>query len=161
MPEVKRVQLLRPRQGDGGYRVLDIEADVLSNTLSGAPQLVGLAGAIARLSGATEAKGPSAVMVIHENRGLNPYVEDVARRGRRKDSLRSRPMDCPRSAVIRGTRRWTDLQTRLEQQKLRQECSTAPDILKAHALSNGKLGATGFCWGGGTTNSSPSPWGRS
>jgi carboxymethylenebutenolidase len=68
---------------------------------------------------AGEGKFP-AVVVFHENRGLNPYVEDVARR-----------------VAVAGF------------------LALAPDsarFVKAHALSTGKLGAVGFCWGGGMVN---------
>ena len=44
------------------------------------------------------------------------------------------------------------LQAKLEQPKLRTDMRNSADFLKAHALSTGKLGVTGFCWGGGTTN---------
>jgi len=45
-----------------------------------------------------------------------------------------------------------DLQAKLDQAKLRTDMLNGARFLKAHKLSNGKLGATGFCWGGGTTN---------
>ena len=44
------------------------------------------------------------------------------------------------------------LQAKLDQPKLRTDMLNSARYLKAHELSNGKLGATGFCWGGGTTN---------
>jgi carboxymethylenebutenolidase len=45
-----------------------------------------------------------------------------------------------------------ELQAKLDQPKLRADMLNGAKFLKAHKLSNGKLGATGFCWGGGTTN---------
>ena len=44
------------------------------------------------------------------------------------------------------------LQSKLDQAKLRQDMVNSARCLKAHAQSNGKLGATGFCWGGGMVN---------
>src|SRR2546422_1059201 len=45
-----------------------------------------------------------------------------------------------------------DLQAKLDQAKLRTDMLNSARFLKAHKLSSGRLGVTGFCWGGGTTN---------
>jgi carboxymethylenebutenolidase len=45
-----------------------------------------------------------------------------------------------------------ELQRKLDQGKLKQDMVNSARYVKSHALSTGKLGATGFCWGGGTTN---------
>lgn len=99
-------------------------------------------------------EGPfPAVLVIHENRGLNPYVQDVARRFAVAGFLALAPDGL---APIGGYPGNDDdgraMQRTLDQAKLRQDMVNSGRFVKSHALSNGRLGATGFCWGGGTTN---------
>jgi carboxymethylenebutenolidase len=91
--------------------------------------------------------------VIHENRGLNPYIEDVARRLAAEGFLALAPDGLfPVGGYPGNDDDGRDLQAKLDQAKLRIDMANGARYLKAHALSNGKLGATGFCWGGGTTN---------
>ena len=95
-----------------------------------------------------------AVMVIHENRGLNPYVEDVARRVAVAGFLALAPDGlAPVGGYPGNDDDGRNLQRGLDQEKLRQDMVNSARYLKSHELSNGKLGATGFCWGGGITNS--------
>jgi carboxymethylenebutenolidase len=93
------------------------------------------------------------VLVIHENRGLNPYIEDVARRLAVEGFLALAPDGL---APIGGYPGNDDdgraMQTSLDPAKLRQDMLNSARYLKSHALSTGKLGATGFCWGGGMAN---------
>ncbi len=94
-----------------------------------------------------------AVVVIHENRGLNPYVEDVARRAAVEGFLALAPDGLsPVGGYPGNDDDGRSLQRSLDQGKLRQDMANSARYLKSHELSNGKLGATGFCWGGGTTN---------
>src|SRR6185312_8895360 len=94
-----------------------------------------------------------AVLVIHENRGLNPYVEDVARRAAVAGFLALAPDGLFSVGGYPGNDDdGRALQAKLDQPKLRTDMVNSARYLKAHELSNGKLGATGFCWGGGTTN---------
>jgi carboxymethylenebutenolidase len=99
-------------------------------------------------------KGPwPAVLVIHENRGLNPYIEDVARRAAVAGFLALAPDGLsPLGGYPGNDDDGRALQAKLEQPKLRQDMLNGAKWLKAHELSTKKLGATGFCWGGGTTN---------
>ncbi|HTR86764.1 MAG TPA: dienelactone hydrolase family protein [Reyranella sp.] len=99
-------------------------------------------------------KGPfPSVLVIHENRGLNPYVEDVARRCAVEGFLALAPDGLfPVGGYPGNDDDGRELQAKLDQNKLRTDMVNSAKFLKAHALSSGKLGATGFCWGGGTTN---------
>ncbi len=93
------------------------------------------------------------VLVIHENRGLNPYVEDVARRLAVDGFLALAPDGlAPLGGYPGNDDDGREMQTRLDQAKLRTDMLNSARFLKAHAASNGKLGVTGFCWGGGTTN---------
>jgi carboxymethylenebutenolidase len=94
-----------------------------------------------------------AVLVIHENRGLNPYIEDVARRVAVAGFLALAPDGLfPVGGYPGNDDDGRALQAKLDQPKLRTDMVNSARYLKAHELSNGKLGATGFCWGGGTVN---------
>jgi carboxymethylenebutenolidase len=94
-----------------------------------------------------------AVLVIHENRGLNPYVEDVARRLAVVGYLALAPDGlAPVGGYPGNDDDGRSLQAQLDQGRLRTDMANSARWLKAHKLSSGKLGCTGFCWGGGTTN---------
>jgi carboxymethylenebutenolidase len=94
-----------------------------------------------------------AVLVIHENRGLNPYIEDVARRLAAEGFLALAPDGlAPVGGYPGNDDDGRALQAGLDQARLRTDMLNGARFLKAHALSTGKLGVTGFCWGGGTTN---------
>jgi len=94
-----------------------------------------------------------AVLVIHENRGLNPYVEDVARRAAVAGFVALAPDGlAPVGGYPGNDDDGRALQSGLDQAKLRQDMINSARFLKSHALSTGKLGATGFCWGGGMVN---------
>lgn len=94
-----------------------------------------------------------AVLVIHENRGLNPYIEDVARRVAVAGFLALAPDGLfPLGGYPGNDDDGRALQAKLDQGKLRTDMLNSARFLKAHAHSTGRLGVTGFCWGGGTTN---------
>lgn len=94
-----------------------------------------------------------AVLVIHENRGLNPYIEDVARRAAADGFLALAPDGLwPLGGYPGNDDDGRAMQAKLDQPKLRTDMLNGARFLKAHALSSGRLGVTGFCWGGGTTN---------
>jgi len=107
-------------------------------------------GYLARPSGA---KKSPAVLVIHENRGLNPYIEDVARRlalsrfiAFAPDGLTSAggyPGDDEKAAAAFRT---------LDRARLTEDFAASAKWLKARRDSSGKLGAVGFCYGGGMVN---------
>ena len=94
-----------------------------------------------------------AVLVIHENRGLNPYIEDVARRLAAAGYLALAPDGlAPLGGYPGNDDDGRALQAKLDQAKLRVDMLNGARFVKAHPLSSGRLGVTGFCWGGGTTN---------
>ena len=94
-----------------------------------------------------------AVLVIHENRGLNPYVEDVARRAAVEGFVALAPDGLfPAGGYPGNDDDGRTLQGNLDQAKLRTDMLNSATVLKSHKLSNGKLGVTGFCWGGSTVN---------
>ena len=93
------------------------------------------------------------VLVIHENRGLNPYIEDVARRAAVDGFLALAPDGLfPAGGYPGNDDDGRALQTGIDQAKLRTDMFNSALFLKQQKLSSGKLGVTGFCWGGGTTN---------
>ena len=93
------------------------------------------------------------VLVIHENRGLNPYIEDVARRAATEGFLALAPDGLsPVGGYPGNDDDGRTLQAGLDPAKLRTDMVNSARFLKTHAMSTGKLGVTGFCWGGGTTN---------
>ena len=94
-----------------------------------------------------------AVLVIHENRGLNPYIEDVARRAAVEGFVALAPDGlAPLGGYPGNDDDGRAMQAKLDQAKLRTDMLNGARFLKAHELSTGKLGATGFCSGGGTVN---------
>jgi carboxymethylenebutenolidase len=91
--------------------------------------------------------------VVHENRGLNPYIEDVARRAATEGFVALAPDGLwPVGGYPGNDDDGRTLQAGLDQGKLRTDMVNSARFLKANALSTGKLGVTGFCWGGSTTN---------
>ena len=93
------------------------------------------------------------VLVVHENRGLNPYVEDVARRAAVEGFLALAPDGlAPLGGYPGNDDDGRSLQGGLDQAKLRTDMLNSARFLKAHKLSSGKLGVTGFCYGGGVVN---------
>lgn len=94
-----------------------------------------------------------AVLVVHENRGLNPYIEDVARRLATDGFLALAPDGLyPVGGYPGNDDDGRDLQAKLDQAKLRTDLLNSARFLKTHALSTRKLGVTGFCYGGGIVN---------
>ena len=99
-------------------------------------------------------QGPfPSVLVIHENRGLNPYIEDVARRAAVEGFLALAPDGLfPVGGYPGNDDDGRTLQSSLDQGKLRTDMLNSARFLKSYKSSSGKLGVTGFCWGGGATN---------
>ncbi len=94
-----------------------------------------------------------AVLVIHENRGLNPHIEDVARRAAIEGFLALAPDALTAAGGYPGNDDdGKALQRSLDRQKIFVDMLNSAKFLKNHEQSNGKLGATGFCFGGGVTN---------
>ena len=92
-----------------------------------------------------------AVLVIHENRGLNPYIEDVARRAAVEGFLALAPDGLfPVGGYPGNDDDGRTLQAGLDQGKLRTDMLNSARFLKSHKLSTGKLGVTGFFLGGRT-----------
>jgi len=101
------------------------------------------------------ATGPlPAVLVIHENRGLNPYIEDVARRAGKAGYLAFAPDGLSSLGGYPGTdEEGREMQRSLDRGKLLQDFFAAFEYLRDHEGSTGSVGAVGFCYGGGVCNS--------
>ena len=105
---------------------------------------------LARQKGAS--KRP-AVIVIHENRGLTPHIEDVARRLAREGFLALAPdMLSPLGGTPKDQDKAPKMIGSLEQDKTVARLAAAVKFLASHPESNGKVGVTGFCWGGAMVN---------
>jgi carboxymethylenebutenolidase len=93
------------------------------------------------------------VLVIHENRGLNPYIKDVARRLAMRGFIAFAPDALyPVGGYPGNDDEGRAMQSALDQAKLEEDFIAAAGFLKNHSLSNGKLGAVGFCYGGYVVN---------
>jgi len=102
---------------------------------------------------ATPTRGLPAVLVIHENRGLNPHIEDVARRFALANFIAFAPDALfPLGGYPNDEDKARDLFARLDQAKTREDMIAAARYLQGVPGGNGKLGANGFCWGGGMVN---------
>jgi len=95
-------------------------------------------------------KGPfPAVLIVHENRGLNPYIEDVARRAAVDGFLALAPDAlAPIGGYPGNDEDGKKMQEGLDRDKILIDMVNSAKYLKLHTLSNGKLGVTGFCFGG-------------
>jgi carboxymethylenebutenolidase len=110
-----------------------------------------VSGYLARLK--SKGKRP-VVIVIHENRGLNPHIQDIARRIALEGFLALSP---DLLSVAGGTPadddQARDLHAKTDKGKMLNAALAAIPFMKKHAESTGKIGAVGFCYGGGVVNS--------
>lgn len=95
----------------------------------------------------------SGVVVVHENRGLNPYIEDVARRVAAAGFMALAPDGLtPLGGYPGNDDKGKELQAQLDKDKLTEDFIAAFERLKSDANSTGKVGVVGFCFGGGVAN---------
>ncbi|MGO9432096.1 dienelactone hydrolase family protein, partial [Rhodoblastus sp.] len=93
------------------------------------------------------------VLVIHENRGLNPHIEDIARRLAVDNFIAFAPDALfPLGGYPGDEDRARELFTKLDQTKTREDFIAAANYAQSLPGGNGRLGATGFCYGGGIVN---------
>ena len=99
----------------------------------------------------TKANGPvPGVVVVHENRGLNPYIEDVARRVAKAGFVALAPDGLSSVGGYPGNdEAGRELQKQVDPQKLMNDFFAAIDFLLAGEIATDKIGITGFCYGGG------------
>jgi carboxymethylenebutenolidase len=94
-----------------------------------------------------------AVVVVHENRGLNPYIEDVARRLAKAGFLALAPDGLTSVGGYPGNdEAGKELQAKVDPEKLMNDFFAAVEWMMAHEASTGKVGIVGFCYGGGVAN---------
>ncbi len=93
------------------------------------------------------------VVVIHENRGLNPYIEDVARRLATANFLAFAPDAlAPAGGYPGNEEKGAEMFRALDPAKLTEDLVAAYEVLKSRPDSTGRVGAVGFCFGGTTVN---------
>jgi carboxymethylenebutenolidase len=93
------------------------------------------------------------VLVIHENRGLNPYIEDVARRLAAINFVAFAPDALTPAGGYPGDEdKARELFAKLDAAKRTEDLVTAAGFLKSRPECTGKIGAVGFCFGGGIAN---------
>jgi carboxymethylenebutenolidase len=93
------------------------------------------------------------VLVVHENRGLNPHIEDIARRLALDNFIAFAPDALfPLGGYPGDEDKAREAFGKLDQTKTREDMVAAATYLTGVPGGNGKLGAVGFCWGGGTVN---------
>jgi len=108
-------------------------------------------GYLARPAGAT-GRLPG-VLVVHENRGLNPHIEDIARRLALDDFLAFAPDALfPLGGYPGNEDAARELFARLDQAKSRADFVAAASFLKEFGECSGRIGVVGFCYGGGIAN---------
>ena len=95
-----------------------------------------------------------AVLVVHENRGLNPYIEDVARRLALANFIAFAPDGLTSVGGYPGDdEKGAELFTKVDKTKMLEDFVAAAQWLKARPESTGRIGVVGFCFGGGVANS--------
>ena len=109
-------------------------------------------GYLARPASAKGKKLPG-ILVIHENRGLNPHIEDIARRLALDNFMAFAPDALTPLGGYPGTEdKARELFQKLDQDKTREDFLTAANLLRQRPDGTGKIGAVGFCYGGGMVN---------
>lgn len=94
-----------------------------------------------------------AVVVVHENRGLNPYIEDVARRVAKAGYIALAPDGLSSVGGYPGNdEEGKALQQKVDPTMLMNDFFAAVEFMKQHPDASGKVGITGFCYGGGVSN---------
>ena len=109
-------------------------------------------GYLARPESAKGKKLPG-VLVIHENRGLNPHIEDIARRLALEGFMAFAPDALTSLGGYPGDEdKARELFQKLDQTKIREDFLTAAELLRKRSDCTGKIGAVGFCYGGSMVN---------
>jgi carboxymethylenebutenolidase len=108
----------------------------------------------ALLSKPVDAKGKlGGIVVVHENRGLNPHIEDVARRAALAGFISIAPDALTPLGGYPGTDdAGRDLQSKRDKNDMLEDFIAAYEYLKGHKDCNGKVGVVGFCFGGWISN---------
>ncbi|RFO95574.1 carboxymethylenebutenolidase [Rhodoferax lacus] len=141
-PQFAQAQQVAPGDARLQTRYLDIDSPEGNGKLHG--YLAKPAGTGARLP---------AVLVVHENRGLNPHIEDIARRLALEGFLAFAPDALtPLGGYPGDEDKARELFPKLDGAKTRADFVAAQRWLQASTEGNGHVGVVGFCWGGGIAN---------
>lgn len=93
------------------------------------------------------------IVVVHENRGLNPYIEDVCRRAALAGFLAIAPDALtPLGGYPGNDDKGRELQSQRNREEMLEDFISGYEFLKAHSQSTGKVGVVGFCFGGWISN---------
>jgi len=148
---------LNPRYAQAQQVAPDDERIVTERIEYASPEGAGtMGGYMARPAG--EGKKP-AILVVHENRGLNPYVADVARRLAVADFLAFAPDALfPLGGYPGNDDEGRTLQRQRDRDEMLADFVAAAELLRTHERSTGRVGAVGFCFGGGVVNYLAANW---
>ncbi len=114
---------------------------------------VGMTGTVRAYLAKPEGDGPfPAVVVIHENRGLNPHIEDVARRAAAGFWAIAPDALSPLGGTPTNTDEARSLMGGLDRGETDANFAAAVTFAAEHEMTNGRVGCVGFCWGGGMAN---------
>jgi carboxymethylenebutenolidase len=141
-PKFLEAQVVKPRDSRIAAEYLEYDSPNGYGRMRG--YFVAPAGAAGRLPG---------ILVIHENRGLNPHIEDIARRVALDNFVVFAPDALfPLGGYPGNEDRARELFPQLDQTKTREDFVAAAAFLRARPESSGRIGAVGFCYGGGMVN---------
>lgn len=141
-PKFAEAQVVRPDDARIAPEYLEYDSPNGSGKMRG--YLVRPDGATAKLPG---------ILVIHENRGLNPHIEDVTRRLALENFVAFAPDALfPLGGYPGNEDKARELFPRLDQTKTREDFVTAAAVLRARPECSGRIAAVGFCYGGGMVN---------
>lgn len=134
-------------------QTLEGEADLIEETLAYAsPEGAGdMSGYLVRPAGGTAKR--AGIVIVHENRGLNPYIRDVTRRVAKAGYVAFAPDALfPLGGYPGNDDDGRALQAQRDRAEMVADFMSAAEVLRDHDATNGKIGCTGFCFGGAVTN---------
>lgn len=143
-PNFVRAQVIAPSDPRIGITMTEIASPMGSGSINAYIAAPGAAPAGAK---------PPVVLVIHENRGLNPHIEDIARRLAVDGFIAIAPDALTKLGGYPGDEdRARELFRTLDQAKIREDFLAAAAFGESYTDGNGNLGAVGFCYGGAMVN---------
>ena len=108
-------------------------------------------GLLSKPADATKQLG--GIIVVHENRGLNPHIEDIGRRAALAGFISLAPDALtPLGGYPGDDEKGREMQSKRNRKEMEKDFIAAYDYLKNHKDCNGKIGVVGFCFGGGVAN---------
>lgn len=142
-PKFADAQQVAPDDRRLSIQTLDIASPKGSGTVK---------GYLARPANASDKELPG-ILVVHENRGLNPHIEDITRRLALEGFMALAPDALTSLGGYPGDEdRARELFQKLDQAKIREDFLAAAEMLRKRHDGTGKIGAVGFCYGGGIVN---------